>query len=130
MADNVPQSNGVILSPDESTLYVLLTGRPALMAYPIETPGMIGSGREITLETGGDGMSIDTEGNLYVTQPNLSAIDIYSPEGQQLRRIPVPARPTNCTFGGADMKTLFITARTSVFQVRINKKGHRFTNSP
>ncbi|MDP6039154.1 MAG: SMP-30/gluconolactonase/LRE family protein [Candidatus Latescibacteria bacterium] len=56
----------------------------------------------------------------------MPKIGIYSLEGQKLAEINLPERPTNCTFGGPDMKVLYITARTTMYKVSINKTGHRF----
>lgn len=87
-------------------------------------------GREISLEDPGDGLSIDTGGNLYITQRQQTAVDFYSPDGLKTGRISLPLRPTNCTFGGKNMRTLFMTARTAVYTVQMNKRGHRFTVAP
>src|SRR4051794_31749314 len=72
--DDLPRPNGVILSPDEATLYVVPSGSPDVMAYPVESPGKIGSGRVLArLEQagsgparGGDGLAVDSAGNLYL----------------------------------------------------------------
>lgn len=132
--DDVALPNGVILSPDEKTLYVLPSGSPDVMAYPVEAPGKIGKGRVLCkLEQaptgaprGGDGMTIDTKGNLYLTAPHLKAIQVVSPEGKTLGLITFPEAPANCSFGGKDMKTLFATARTSLYTVKLDSTGHRF----
>jgi gluconolactonase len=127
LIDDQPQPNGVLLSPDEQILYVLLSGRGALMAYPIEKPGQIGPGTQLGEVPGlGDGLTVDTAGNLYLTQPPLRAILVLSPAGQTLGRLRVPEEPSNCTFGGADMQTLFVTARTSLYAFPMAARGHRF----
>lgn len=131
---DLPRPNGVILSPDEKTLYVLPSGTPDVMAYPVPEPGKLGSGRVLCrLEQaakgnprGGDGLTVDTKGNLYLTQPSLGALQVVSPEGKTLGLIKFPEGPANCTFGGKDMKTLYVTARTSLYTVRMEATGHRF----
>jgi gluconolactonase len=132
--DDLPRPNGVLLSPDEKTLIVLPSGSPEVMAYPVESPGKLGSRRVlVSLEQsptgpprGGDGLTVDAGGNLYLTQPSLKAIQVVSPDGKSLGLIRFPEGPSNCTFGGKDMKTLYVTARTSLYTARMEATGHRF----
>ncbi|MBM4085222.1 MAG: hypothetical protein FJ272_10570, partial [Planctomycetes bacterium] len=127
LIDDQPRPNGVLLSPDEKTLYVLLSGRPGLMAYPVETTGKLGPGKSLgNVERPGDGLTVDTKGNLYLTQPSLNTVQVIAPDGQTLGLIPVPEAPSNCAFGGKDMKTLYITARTSLYAVKMDATGHWF----
>jgi gluconolactonase len=131
---DLPRPNGVLLSPDEKTLIVLPSGSPDVMVYPVQAPGKLGPARKLaTLEQapggrvrGGDGLTVDTKGNLYLTQPSLSAIQVVTPEGKTLGLLKFPEGPSNCTFGGKDMKTLYVTARTSVYAVKMEATGHRF----
>lgn len=124
--------NGVILSPDEKTLYVVPSMQAEMVAYDVTAPGKVGNKRMFcTLKqpegktgTGGDGLTIDTQGNLYITA-NLG-IQVFSPEGKLLGIISCPEQPANCAFGGADNKTLFITARTSLYSVPMEAAGHVF----
>ena len=110
------------------------SGSPDVWAYPVESPGKIGSGRilakleqvESGQARGGDGLAIDAAGNLYLAVPALKAIQVVSPAGKTLGLIQVPENPSNADFGGKDMKTLYITARTSVYAVELEVKGHRF----
>src|SRR5205807_10160198 len=103
-------------------------------ASPVEAPGKIGSGRVLArLEQagagqarGGDGLAVDSAGNLYLAVPALKAIQVVSPAGKTLGMIEVPENPTNADFGGKDLRTLYITARTSVYAVTTEVKGHRF----
>jgi gluconolactonase len=134
LIDDLPRPNGVILSPDENTLYVLPSGASDVMAYPVESPGRLGKGRVLCKlqqaptgpPRGGDGLTVDTAGNLYVTQPSLKAIQVVSPAGKTLGLITFPEGPANCTFGGPDLKTLYVTARTSLYTVKMTATGHRF----
>lgn len=133
---DLPRPNGVILSPDEKTLVVLPSGSADVMAYPVTAPGKVGAGRVFCrLEQaaqgpprGGDGLTVDTKGNFYFTQPSLSAIQVVSPEGKTLGLIKFPEGPANCTFGGKGLKTLFVTARTSLYAVKMEATGHRFAS--
>jgi gluconolactonase len=131
----LPRPNGVILSPDEKTLIVLPSGSADVLAYPLEAAGKPGKPRVLCqLEQnpnmpgrrGGDGLTVDTKGNLYLTKPSLKAIQVVSPEGKTLGLIYFPEEPANCTFGGKDMKTLYVAARTSLYTVKMEATGHRF----
>ncbi len=124
--------NGVHLSPDGKTLYVLPYVTRGMMAYPIEGPGKLGAGKlfyEIpagTRETmGGDGLTVDTQGNVYITVPARSAIFVLSPQGKPLGEIRLPERPSNCALGGKDGKTLWITASTSVYAIDVEQARAR-----
>lgn len=122
--------NGIALSPDEQTLYVIPSMQSEMMAYPIESPGKIGEGRvfcqlqQVGEETagGGDGLAVDIKGNLYIT--SAAGIQVYSAAGELLGIIKVPQQPANCAFGGADNKTLYITARTGLYRCTMPIPGH------
>jgi gluconolactonase len=126
---NLSLPNGVLLSLDEKTLYVLHNAAN-VMAYPSSAPGQLGEPRTIALQGagGGDGMTIDAQGNLYVTRPNSNALQVLKPTGESLGSFAFPETPSNCVFGGADMKTLFVTARTSVYTARMQAIGYRFAS--
>ena len=138
LSDTLKFPNGIILSPDESTLYVLPFRSHEVMAYAIESPGKIGEGRVLCElqrgpdgeTSGGDGLTIDTDGNLYVAVPSVSSIQVVSPNGNTLGLIRLPERPSNCAFGGANMKTLYITARQYVYALPMEATGHRFSGAP
>jgi gluconolactonase len=102
------------------------------MAYPVESPGKIGAGRVFcTLRqpdgkkgTGGDGLTVDAKGNLYIT--SQMGLQVFDPSGKLLGLIAFPEQPANVTFGGPDLKTLYVTARTSLYTVPMEATGHRF----
>lgn len=132
LVEGLKMPNGVILSPDESTLYVVPTFQPEIMAYPVTAPGELGAGRVFALMeqppgktgTGGDGLTIDQAGRLYVTT-NLG-VQIFTPAGENLGYLRFPEQPSNATFGGPDGKTLYVTARKSVYAVPLETPGHVF----
>jgi len=103
-----------------------------MMAYPVEGPGKIGKGKVFcTLKqpagrknTGGDGLTVDEKGNLYIT--SQLGLQVFSPAGKHLGTLAVPEVPANVTFGGKDLKTLYVTARTSLYTIAAPVKGHRF----
>jgi gluconolactonase len=127
---DAPAPNGVLLSRDEKTLYVLPSMSAEMQAYPVEAPGQLGemrvfckvknrSGRD---RGGCDGATIDEHGNLYLT--TALGVQVFSPSGEALGVIEVPEQPSNCTFGGPDGKTLYVTARTSLYSFKMLVKGH------
>ena len=124
--------NGIILSPDEKTLYVVPSMEKQMWAYAVESAGKIGKGRvfcEVTQaegkdNTGGDGLTIDTNGNLYIT--TALGLQVFDPSGKQLGIVAIPEHPANVAFGGKDNKTLYVTARTSLYAVETAATGHVF----
>jgi gluconolactonase len=128
---DLERPNGVLMSLDEKSLSVLPSTNQGLMAYPVKGPGEIGPGAAFGKVPGpGDGMAIDARGNLYVTQPKTDEILVLGPDGKTLGSIKIPEAPANCKFGGKDMQRLFVTARTSLYSVRLNVVGHRFAPPP
>nr|MDQ3331638.1 SMP-30/gluconolactonase/LRE family protein [Planctomycetota bacterium] len=113
--------NGVILSPDEKTLYVVCSMQAEVVAYDIVAPGRLGEERVFaSLKQaagksggGGDGLTVDTKGNLYIT--SAIGVQVFSPDGKLLGNIELPEQPANVTFGGPDRKTLYATARTGLY---------------
>jgi gluconolactonase len=128
LAKDIPYPNGLAFSPDEKKLYVS-SSRPEKkwMIYDVKPDGSIANGKvflDMTKEPGEgvpDGMKIDEEGNLYATGPG--GVLVVSPKGKHLGTIQLPEVPSNCAFGDADGQTLFITARTSVYRIRLKVPG-------
>jgi gluconolactonase len=111
--------NGVLGTPNGKQLYVADPGAGRTYVYAIEGPGKLGEKKLFAMQ-GSDGMTMDERGNVYLTGRGVS---IYSPQGKLLQTIDVPEAPANMCFGGPDRKTLFITARTSLYSVRMNVRG-------
>ncbi|CAN5608088.1 SMP-30/gluconolactonase/LRE family protein [soil metagenome] len=137
VAEGLQRPNGVLLTPDEKHMVLLPSGTPDVLRFPIESPGKLGPAEvfcrleqgETGQPRGGDGLTVDTEGNLYLAQPGLGALQVVDPQGKTLGLIPVPENPANCAFGGPDNQTLFITARTSLYAAPMEATGHRFGSS-
>lgn len=128
--------NGIGLSPDGKTLYVVPSMQKQIMAYEVMEPGKIGPGRVLCElkqpegedNTGGDGMTIDSLGNLYITSG--IGVQIFDPQGNLLHTIAVPEVPANVTFGGEDYKTLYITARKGLYRCTMPVAGYKFGTKP
>jgi len=117
--DSVP--NGLAFSPDESLLYVADTEMNHIRVFNVNDNGKTTNGR-IFAEISGeplapDGMKVDLEGNVYVT--GKGGIWVLNPEGRRLGIITVPELPANLCWGDRDWKTLYITARTSIYRVHL-----------
>ena len=114
--------NGIVLSPDESILYVADNGANYIYAYDIESPGKVKNKRvfgRINDGKGGgiDGMCVDKRGRLYAT--GHGKVWVFEPTGQLVATIPVGKQTTNVTFG-ADGKMLFITANKGLYRITLN----------
>ena len=110
--------NGITLSPDGRILYVANSDERNIRAYDVDREGEVSNERVAVSRIEGipDGIRTDEKGNLYVA---AKSVMIYSPEGKLLSTIPLAETPSNCAFGDADLRTLYITARTSVYRVRL-----------
>ncbi len=127
LADDFVRPNGLAFSVDESILYVDDTHARHIRAFDVAADGSLSNDRVfftylgVADEHGPDGMKIDVEGNLWVTGPGSTWV--VSAEGEALGRIRPPEHPANLAFGGSDWKTLFMTADTSVYRLRVNVAG-------
>jgi gluconolactonase len=122
------QPNGVTLSPDETILYVADSQLSEVRRFDVAPDGTTSGNARFTLTSaggpggaGGDGITTDVNGNLYVT--TSVGVKVYRPDAGYLGVISVGQEPANCAFGEADRRTLFITARTGLFRVRLNVPG-------
>jgi gluconolactonase len=114
--------NGIGLSPDGVRLYVAHSNDGVLYRFPIASDGSLGTRETHATTTGSaDGLAIDTAGNIFVT--SSSGVEVFAPDGEKWGTITVPEQPANCAFGDADHKTLYITARTSLYRVRLANAG-------
>jgi gluconolactonase len=110
--------NGITLSPDWRILYVANSDERNIRAYDVDRDGQVSNERVAVSGIDGIPLGIRTaaNGNLYVAAKGIA---VYSPEGKLLSTIPVAETPSNCAFGDADLQTLYITARTSLYRVRL-----------
>lgn len=114
--------DGIALSIDEKTLYVAAATDGKVYKFPVNTDGTLGTRVDFAQGLGSvDGLTVDDAGNVYAA--TTAGIRIFRPDGNQRGSLVVPEPPSNLGFGGADRKTLFITARTSVYQVQLQVPG-------
>lgn len=119
--DDLVRPNGIALSPDGKMLYVVDNGAHTLHRYPVTAPGRISKGERIAYVTHPDGMTVDVEGRLYIT--GELGVWVLDANGKWLGLIETPEQPANCTFGGEAYRTLFITARTSLYAIDTQTRG-------
>jgi sugar lactone lactonase YvrE len=114
--------NGIALSPDGHILYVANSDERNIRAYDLDKSGAASNERVLISNIDGvpDGLRTDEQGNLYVA---AAGILVYASSGKLTGTIPIRETPANCAFGDPDLRTLYITARTSVFRVRLDVKG-------
>ena len=119
--------NGLAFSPDEKIFYVANT-RPEkyIMAYDVNADGTVSNGRhfaDMSSEEAGvpDGMKVDAEGRVYCTGPG--GCWVFETSGELIGIIKLPEYPANCGWGGPDNKTMYFTANTSVFSMRMKTAG-------
>ena len=125
MAD-FDRPNGLAFSPGETTLYVDDSARRHVRAFDLRPDGTLANGRVVAdmdhPQPGSpDGMKVDSAGHLYVT--GATGVWVFEPDGTWLGVIVTPERPANCAWGDADRRTLYITARTSLYRVRATLPG-------
>ena len=116
MATDLKQPNGIVGTPDGKMLYVADIGAGKTYSYTM-TPGGTLENKTLFCGLGSDGMTIDTEGNLYLTGKGVT---IFDKTGKKLMNIPIPEAWTgNVKFGGKDRDLLFITASKKVYGVKM-----------
>jgi gluconolactonase len=131
VTDELAGPNGIAFSPDERFLYVgnWDPERKVVMRYPVAGDGSAGQGTvffDMTAAPGDDaidGLKVDVEGNLYVCGPG--GVWILSPAGVHLGTLELPEAPHNLAWGDSDARTLYITAMTSVYRIRLAVPGVR-----
>ena len=128
LVDDFVRPNGLAFSPDEAVLYIgdSSIGRRHVRAFDVDPDGALSNGRvfaEIRSELPGnpDGMKVDTDGSLYVSA--AGGIWVFSEDGEHLGTIRTPETPANCAWGGQDWRNLFVTARTSIYRLKISVPG-------
>jgi gluconolactonase len=143
---DIEKPNGIMISPDDRTLYLVESnqaqgGARMIRAYDLAGDGTVSRMRvfhDFYPGRSADGLCIDSLGNLYAaaglhrrrgtseTLDTRPGVHVFSPAGKLLQFIPIPEDTiTNCAFGGADLRTLYVTAGKTLFQVRMETPGIR-----
>ena len=132
--DDVETPNGILMTPDNRTIYLVdhnpdPEGARTLLAYDLDEQGhwrRRGVLHDFGTGYGGDGMVLDVAGNIYLTagDEDKAGVYVFSPDGSQLGFIPTSEIPGNCTFGGPDLRTLYVAASTSLYQIRLAIPGY------
>jgi gluconolactonase len=114
--------NGITLAPAGKILYVVNSDEKKVYSYDLDKNGAPSNEHVLIsgIEGVPDGIRTDEKGNIYVA---AKAILIYSPEGKLMRQVPLTEKPSNLTFGDSDMQSLYITARSSLYRLRLPVKG-------
>ena len=122
VADEFVQPNGIIGTPDGETLYIADIGDKKTFSYTINKDGSL-SNKKLFAEMGSDGMTLDNNGNVYLTGDGVT---VFNKKGEKLQHIPINQKWTaNVTFGGENQRKLFITAMNSVYTLEMNVTGIR-----
>ncbi|MGL5074587.1 MAG: SMP-30/gluconolactonase/LRE family protein, partial [Waterburya sp.] len=129
LVDDFVRPNGIAFSPDETKLYVNDSEKGHIRVFDVQSDGMLANGKLFAemkppSEKGAaDGMKVDIKGNIYSTGPG--GVWIFSPNGDLLDLIETPEPPANLAWGDRDYKTLYITARNSLYRIRLKIPGVR-----
>jgi gluconolactonase len=127
LTKELTEPNGLAFSPDGKKLYVDDSSQRNIRVYDFRPDGTLRNGRIFGEERGGkeegvpDGMKLDLAGNLYMTGPG--GIWVWNPNGHHLGTILLPEQPANLAWGDSDMKTLYITATTSLYKLKTSAPG-------
>lgn len=117
--DQTGNTNGITLSPDETRLYLSrLGGQSSIVVFDVDAAGAV-SNPQPFVGGASDGMVVDCAGNLYITQ---GGVRVYDPEGELITTIAAPGA-ANVAFGGAERRTLYITAEDQLLAVELAIPG-------
>jgi len=129
LIDDFIRPNGLLLSRDESQLFIADTELLHIRLFDITEDGTLRNGRIFAelkyenMEGRPDGMKMDTAGNLYVAGGVVGSVWVFDPAGNLIGLIEFPEGPANLAWGGEELRTLFVTARTSVYRLPMNAAG-------
>ena len=129
LVDDFVRPNGIALSPDETKLYVNDSQEGHIRVFNVRSDGTLDNGKLFARlkppgkDGAADGMEVDTKGNVYSTGPG--GIWVFSPNGELLGIIEIPEPPANLTWGDNDDRTLYITAKSGLYRIRLALSGAR-----
>jgi gluconolactonase len=130
---DVQKPNGIVLSPDQRTLYLAdsngdAKGHRVLLAYPLKDDGRVGLPKtlhDFGADRGIDGMTVTADGLIVAAAGagKTSGVTVFKPDGTRVGFLPSPEDPSNCCFAAKDLKTLYVTAGKSLYRVETNMAG-------
>ena len=120
VAGGLEKPNGIVGTPDGKYLYIADIGAGKIFRYNIDKDGVL-SGQHLLINRGADGMTLDDQGNIYLTGGN--GVYIYDKDGKPIATIAVPKGTSNVCFSGKEKNVLFITARESIYTIPMTVKG-------
>ena len=133
ISDDIVRPNGIILSPDESVLYVANSAGEFVIAFDVQPDGSVRNRRDFArllgpksdagVRSGADGLAVDSAGRLYVA--TTMGVQVISPQGTYLGTIPIGVAngPQNLAFAGPDKKTLYVVGRGAAWKVAMLSQG-------
>ena len=122
LVTDIPKPNGIVGTEDGSTLYLASTETNTIYRFDIAADGSLENRRDFA-EQGSDGMTLDERGNVYLTW--IGGVSIRNPDGEEIEFIETPQMPANVGFGGSGGRTLYMTARTSLYAIEMNVEASR-----
>ena len=115
------QPNGIAFSPDETKVYIADTPAGIIHVFDVNQTGDLVNRKEFSRVNYPDGIKVDRFGNVYVAgQPG---IEVFNKQGQKMGTIQFPQQPANMAFGGENYDTLYVTARSRVYKLKVNTQG-------
>ncbi len=130
---DVEKPNGIVLSPDQKTLYLAESNidpnkKRQLLSYPLKADGTVGEKKilyDFGADRGIDGMTVSASGLILASagKGKTAGVHVFTPEGKKLTMIPTPEDPSNCCFGGSDLKWMYITAGKSLYRIPLRIAG-------
>lgn len=133
VAHDLARPNGLAFSPDEKKLYIDDSERGQIRVFNVEDDGSLSGGsvfHDMNVSSPGapDGMKVDVEGHVFCT--GAGGVWVFDTGGKHLGTIVTPEKPSNCAWGDSDWRTLYITAVTSIYKIRVNTPGIKVPYSP
>ena len=122
LENDLVRPNGIVGNAEGTALYITDHGGGKIYRYHIESDGSL-SGKTLFVSVGADGLTMDKEGNIYLTSDDIL---VYNSQGELIETIAVPGTLTNLCFGGAEGKTLFITTHNAVYSLEMKVQGSLF----
>ncbi len=113
--------NGLVFTRNETHIYIADTSNEWVKKHAVNQDGDVGEGYVFANVGRPDGLKIDQEGNLYAA--STEGVVVFNEQGERIAQLELPQRPANLAFGGTNNQTLFITARTGLYKVKVSIPG-------